>query len=157
MTAGASGAITPAVFSQFGGSESAAKTGFVAGFKQNYIDDATQEGVVVTVLEFKSAGAAQSYLKRTEYQTLSYAGATYKPFTQVPGAVEADGTRQYSGEYAHCVVAATNQYYYQVVYAATQPSGVPIEFYTWAKTQWALLQPAFPGLPTSPSSTTKAG
>ena len=88
---------------------------------------------MVTVLEFSSPKGASNYLKETGSKTLSYAAATYKPFVQVPGAIEADGTKDYAGDYSHGVVAATKDFYFQLVYANALPSPVPIEFYTWAK------------------------
>jgi hypothetical protein len=136
----ARGAMSPALFSQFGGAGSAAQLGFVAGFRQNYVDYGTQEGIAVTVIEFSSPQKASSYLQQTGTKTLNYAAATYKPFTQVPGAIQADGTKAYGGEYSHAVVAATRNFYYQLLYVNASPSPVPQEFYTWAKSQWALLQ-----------------
>jgi hypothetical protein len=136
----ARGAMSPALFSQFGGAGSAAQLGFVAGFKQNYVDYGTQEGIAVTVIEFSSPQDAGAYLQQTVPKTLNYAAATYKPFTQVPDAVQADGTKAYGGEYSHAVVAATRNFYYQLLYVNAAPSPAPQEFYTWAKDQWALLQ-----------------
>jgi hypothetical protein len=85
---------------------------------------------------------------------LSFESSTYKPFTQVPGAVEADGTKAYAGEYSHGVVAVSDHYYFQLVYATTQPAQVPFEFYNWVKTQYVLLQPPSSSATTSVPATT---
>jgi hypothetical protein len=139
-TAGQNGSVSPAVFATYGGAGSAKALGFVAGFKQGYVDYSTEEGLVVTLLEFDSPSDAAAYLKQTAPKTLSYANATYKPFAQVSGAIEADGTKEYGGEYSRGVVAATKDYYFQMVYVTSAPSQFPTEFYTWAKAQWAVLQ-----------------
>jgi hypothetical protein len=140
-TKGASGQIDAQLFSQFGGASAAATIGFVAGFKQNYIDSGTLEGVSVTLLEFKNAADASKYLKATDNQTLSFADATYRPFQSLPGAVEASGTKTYNGNYVHGVVDATGKYYFQFVYEDATSAQVPLEFGDWVQIQWALLQP----------------
>ena len=76
----ASGAITRALFDQFGGVRSPSKFGFVAGFKQNYLNPGTGEGLIVTVIEFKSSRDASDYFAQTRPNTLSYAGATLEAF-----------------------------------------------------------------------------
>jgi hypothetical protein len=138
-TPGANGGITPAVFAQYGGGGSATKLGFVAGFKANYVNSQTQEGIIVTLLEFSSVKRANAYLKQTATKTLSFASATYKPFGALPGATEADGTKVYGGEYPHAVVDAINNYYFQVDYVTAAPATPPIEFPRWVEAQWALL------------------
>jgi hypothetical protein len=140
-TAGASGQITPQLFSQFGGTAVTSATGFVAGFKQNYVDSGTLEGISVTLLEFTKASQASEYLSRTAHQTLSFADATYRPFSVLAGAVEASGTKTYDGNYVHGVVDTTGRYYFQFVYEDAVTNQVPLEFQQWAQIQWALLQP----------------
>lgn len=139
-TQGASGTISPALFAQFGGYGSAAKVGFVAGFKQNYVDYDTEEGIAVTVLEFHSTGAASAYLSVTAPQTLSFAAATHKPFGSIRGSVEADGTKPNGGVYSHAVVMVNRKFYIQLVYFTAQPSPAPIEFTGWANAQYHMLQ-----------------
>lgn len=140
-TKGSSGQITPQLFSQFGGVQSASTTGFVAGFKQNYVDSGTLEGVSVTLLEFTDATRASDYLRQTAPETLTFANATYSPFPALPGAVEASGTKTYDGNYVHGVVASTGPYYFQFVYEDPVSSQVPVEFKSWVQIQWDLLQP----------------
>ena len=111
----ASGAITRALFDQFGGVRSPSKFGFVAGFKQNYVNPGTEEGLIVTVMEFKSSRDASAYFTQTRPSTLSYAGATLKPFPGVPGAFEAEGTKSYNHGYYHAIVDTANNFYFQVV------------------------------------------
>jgi hypothetical protein len=139
-TPGADGAISSEVFDRFGGLGSPSKVGFLAGFKQNYVDDDTEEGIAVTLLEFRSAAAAATYLKVTAPTTLSYAAATHKPFPELPGAIEVDGTKPYGGDYAHGVVMTHGKFYVQLVYATAEPSTPPVEFVSWAKAQYQLAQ-----------------
>jgi hypothetical protein len=139
-TKNASGYITPDVFDQFGGFGSPSKVGFVAGFKQNYVDYDSEEGISVTVLEFQSRNSATSYLSETANDTLSFASATHKPFHQIPGAVEADGTKPYGGEYSHGVVMTAGRFYIQLVYVTSEPATPPIEFANWAKAQYQMLE-----------------
>ena len=140
-TKGASGQITPQVFNQFGGSDHTSASGFIAGFRQNYVDSGTAEGLVATVLEFSSPAKASTYMAETAHQTLSFAAATYSPFGGLTGAVEASGTKTYNGNYVHGVSAATGRYYFQLVYESPDSNAVPIEFASWVKIQWAILQP----------------
>jgi hypothetical protein len=136
-TTGASGVISPAVFDRYGGFGSPAKVGFVAGFKQSYVDYDTEEGIAVTLLEFRSPAAATTYLDDTAPKTLSYAAATHKPFESIPGAIEVDGTKAYAGNYTHGVVMAKGKFYVQLVYATAGPSQTPTEFTSWAKAQYS--------------------
>jgi hypothetical protein len=139
-TPDASGAITPALFDQFGGVRSPSTLGFVTGFKQNYVNPSTGEGLIVTVLEFKSAGDASTYFTQTRPSTLSYAGATIKPFPTVPGAFEADGTKAYNDGYYHAIVDAINNFYFQVAYATPQPAPAPTELGPWAGLEYTVLR-----------------
>lgn len=139
-TPNASGAITPALFDQFGGVRSPSKLGFVAGFKQNYVNESTSEGLVVTVLEFKSFADASAYLSQTRPSTLSYAGATLKSFPSVPGAFEADGTKAYDGGYYHAIVDTASNFYFQIAYATPEPSQAPAELGSWAGLQYTVLK-----------------
>jgi len=136
----ASGAITRALFDQFGGVRSPSKLGFVAGFKQNYVNPGTGEGLIVTVIEFQSAGDARAYLAQTRPSTLSYAGATLKPFLGVPGAFEAEGTKPYNNGYYHAIVDAANNFYFQVAYATPEPSSAPVELGSWAGLEYTVLK-----------------
>jgi hypothetical protein len=139
-TPNASGAISPAVFEQYGGAQSSSKLGFVTGFKQNYINNSTYEGLIVTVMEFKSSKDASAYLTQTKPSTLSFAGATIKPFPSVPGAFVADGTKAYNGGYYHAVVDTANRFYFQVAYESPEPSAAPVELPTWAKLEYDVLK-----------------
>jgi hypothetical protein len=138
-TAGATGTMTAAVFDQAGGSEPAAKAGFVVGYKQNYINADTSEGISVTLIQFSSPADATSYFQATAPRTLSFAAATSTPFAQVPGAIAYAGTKEYGGEYAHGVAMTNGKYYALVVYANVLPGSPPIELYNWAKGQYQLL------------------
>jgi hypothetical protein len=139
-TPAATGSISPAVFDQFGGFGTPSKVGFVAGFKQDFVDYSTEEGIDVTVLEFRSAPDAAAYFKATATKTLSFAAATDKPYQSVPGAIEADGTKSYSGEYAHAVVMTNGKWYAQLAYFTAAPAPTPIEFSGWVKTQYLKLR-----------------
>ncbi|HUJ65239.1 MAG TPA: hypothetical protein VLX59_06865 [Acidimicrobiales bacterium] len=150
-TQGASGQLTPDLFSQYGGVGSASTAGFVAGFKQNYVNDGTEEGIAVTVLEFSSKAKASDYFKATAYKTLSFAAPTYSPVQKLAGAVEASGTRTYDGNYVHGVADATGRFYFQVVYENPNTATVPVEFPIWADAQWELLQPGV-SLPSPPTT-----
>jgi hypothetical protein len=136
----ASGAITPALFDQFGGVRSPSKSGFVAGFKQNYVDPGTDEGLIVTVMEFKSSGDASAYFAQTRPSTLSYAGATLEPFPHVPGAFAAEGTKPYNHGYYHAIVDTANNFYFQVAYATPEPSSAPLELGSWAGLEYTVLK-----------------
>ena len=134
--AGATGTITPAAFSRLGGTGSAAAAGYLTGYRQNYVDSQTAEGLTVTVMKFTSPAAATSYLASTAKETMSLVAPTVRSFAQVPGALELDGTRAYDGEYEHGVVMAHGAYYASVVYVTLQPVTLPMEFYDWAKVQY---------------------
>jgi hypothetical protein len=135
-----SGAITPALFEQFGGVKSPSKFGFVAGFKQNYVNPSTSEGLVVTVMEFKSSKDASTYFAQTRPNTLSYAGATLKPFPRMPGAFEADGTKPYNHGYYRAIVDTVNNFYFQIAYATIVPASAPIELGSWAGLEYTVLK-----------------
>jgi hypothetical protein len=147
-TPGESGQLTTQLFSQFGGGEAASTGGFVAGFKQNYVNTGTEEGLSVTLLEFSSSAKASAYYKSTEYKTLSFAAPTYGPLPKLAGAVEATGTKQYNGNYVRGMADSTGRFYFQMVYADPNSSAVPVEFPIWAAAQWELLQPGV-SLPTT--------
>jgi len=136
----ASGAITRALFDQFGGVRSPAKLGFVAGFKQNYLNPGTDEGLIVTVIEFRSSKDASAYFTQTRPSTLSYAGATLKRFPGVPGAFEAEGTKPYNHGYYHAIVDTANNFYFQVAYVSPEPSPAPVELGPWAGLECTVLK-----------------
>jgi len=79
------------------------------------------------VIEFKASRDASAYFAQTRPSTLSYAGATLKPFHSVPGAFEAEGTKPYNHGYYHAIFGTANHFYFQVAYAAPQPSSAPVE------------------------------
>ncbi|MGA3216545.1 MAG: hypothetical protein ABSD97_12760 [Acidimicrobiales bacterium] len=135
-----SGAITQALFDQYGGVRSPSKLGFVAGFKQNYLNPGTDEGLIVTVIEFKSSKYATTYFAETRPNTLSYAGATLKPFPRIPGALAAEGTKPYNHGYYHAIVGTANNFYFQVAYATPEPSSAPVELGQWADLQYTVLK-----------------
>jgi hypothetical protein len=139
-TPGASGAMTRALFDQFGGVRSPATLGFVAGFKQNYVNTTTDEGLIVTVIEFKTSEGARAYFAETRPTTLSYAGAVLKPFSSIPGAFEANGTKAYDHGYYHAIVDTANNFYFQVVYATPEPSPAPVELGPWANLEYTVLE-----------------
>lgn len=134
------GTITPAVFDQFGGIGSPTRSGFVAGYRQNYVDYSTEEGLSITLLEFSSASDAATYLRRTAPETLSAAAPTRKPFSLIPEAVEVDGTKGYGGDYSHAMLMSKGPVYAQFVYATSGPEPLPTEFYTWSRVQYSLLR-----------------
>ncbi|MGP8182155.1 MAG: hypothetical protein ACLP1E_15490 [Acidimicrobiales bacterium] len=136
----ASGAITQALFDQFGGVRSPSKFGFVAGFKQNYVNPSTGEGLIVTVMEFKSSRDASAYFNQTRPNTLSYAGATLKPFPRIPGAFAAEGTKPYNRGYYHAIVDTADNFYFQVAYATPEPSSAPVELGSWAGLEYTVLK-----------------
>jgi len=147
-TPGESGQLTPQLFSQFGGGDASSTAGFVAGFKQNYINSGTEEGLSITLLEFSSPAKASDYYKATEYKTLSFAAPTYGPLPKLAGAVEATGTKPYDGNFVRGMADSTGRFYFQIVYADPNSSEVPVEFPIWAAAQWELLQPGV-SLPTT--------
>ena len=138
-TPGANGRISPSLFARFGGIDSATKANFVGGFKGNYVNVNTQEGISVEILEFKSPTAASAYLKATATKTLSFTAATYSPYPDIPGATHVEGTKAYAGAYDHGVVMVRGKYYALFVYATNAPSQEPIEFPGWVKAQYATL------------------
>ena len=69
-TTGATGTMTPAVFQQAGGLPPSANSGFVVGYKQNYINSLTSEGITITLLQFANTAKAASYFAETSSQTL---------------------------------------------------------------------------------------
>lgn len=141
-TPGAVGQITPALFDRYGGDTSPVRAAFVAGFKANYVDESTGEGISVTILQFKSPTTASRYLVETAPQTLSYAAATHTPYPSIPGAIAVDGTKPYAGEYAHGVLMVRGDFYAQVVYVNVSDLPAPIELKSWAVAQYDRLPPA---------------
>jgi hypothetical protein len=138
-TPGANGQITPAVFATFGGARGPSSYGYVAGFKGNYVDRSTSEGISVTILQFKNATGANSYLKTTATRTLSFVAPTYAPYPPIPGAIAIDGTKVSSGNYDHAVAMARGRFYALFVYATTAPAPAPLEFAYWVKDQYTRL------------------
>ena len=136
----ASGAITPALFDQFGGVRSPSESGFAAGFKQNYVNPSTGEGLIVTVMEFRSSKDASAYFAQTRPSTLSYAGARLEPFTRIPGAFAAEGTKPYNHGYYHAIIDTANNFYFQIAYATPEPSQAPIELGSWAALEYTVLK-----------------
>jgi hypothetical protein len=138
-TPGANGQINRSLFATFAGIDNATKADFVAGFKGNYINIDTQEGISVEILQFKSSAAASAYLRATATKTLSFAAATYSPYPDIPGATRVEGTRAYAGAYDHAVVMVRGKLYSLFVYATNGPSQEPIEFPGWVEAQYAKL------------------
>jgi hypothetical protein len=138
-TVGATGTMTPTVFDQDGGAGSASKAGFVVGYKQDYIDTDTVEGLTVTLIEFSTEEDAVSYFQDTAPETLSYAAATRSTFSQIPGALAFAGTKEYAGEYAHGIALTNGKYYALVVYVNALSGTPPFELGEWAKAQYLLL------------------
>lgn len=136
----ASGAMSRALFDEFGGVRSPSKLGFVAGFKQSYVNPDTGEALIVTVIEFKSPSDAGTYFSHTRPMTLSYAKATVKPFAGIPGAFEAVGTKSYNHGYYHAIVDTANNFYFQVAYATPERAPVPVEFGYWGGLEYAVLK-----------------
>jgi hypothetical protein len=139
-TNGANGLITPALFSGFGGVGTAAQAGFVEGYKVNYVDTDTEEGLTITVLQFKSPAKASKYLGGSAAKTLSFAAPTSKPFPKIPGALQFDGTKAYDGNFDHGVVMSRGDYYALMVYETTQQVVVPVEFSGWANLEYRILK-----------------
>jgi hypothetical protein len=133
------GVITPAVFDGFGGVGSPKSSGFVAGFRESYVDYSTEEGLSITLLTFKNASDAMRYLKESLPKTLEYTSPTTKAFTPIPTGIELSGTKAYGGDYLHGMVMVHAKTYAQVVYATSVSAPVPIEFYTWTKVQYDLI------------------
>jgi hypothetical protein len=139
-TPNASGAITQALFNQYGGAGSPSKLGFVAGFKQSYVNPGPDEALIVTVIEFKSSSDASAYFAQTRPNTLSYAAATLKPFPRVPGAFEAEGTKPYNHGYYHAIVDTASNFYFQIAYATPERSSAPVELGSWAGLEYTVLK-----------------
>ncbi|MGA2529080.1 MAG: hypothetical protein ABSG36_07950 [Acidimicrobiales bacterium] len=136
----ASGAMSQALFDQFGGVRSPTKLGFVTGFRQSYLNTGTNEALIVTVIEFKSSRGASAYFTQTRPSTLSYAGATLRPFHSVPGSFEADGTKPYNHGYYHAIFGTANNFYFQVAYATPETSAAPVELRSWAGLEYRVLK-----------------
>lgn len=136
-TPGANGQITPALFSTFGGVKSSSNAGFVAGFKGNYVNATSTEGISITIIEFRSAAAAAAYFGATANQALAYTVPRYSAYLNIPGAVQIDGTKPYAGDYDHGVVMTRGKYYSLFVYATIAPASIPVEFPYWVKTQYS--------------------
>ena len=100
----------------------------------------TGEGLIVTVMEFKSSKDASAYFAQTRPSTLSYAGATLKPFPRIPGAFAAEGTKPYNHGYYHAIVDTANNFYFQIAYATPEPSSAPIELGSWAGLEYTVLK-----------------
>jgi hypothetical protein len=135
-----SGAVTKALFDQFGGVRSPTTLGFVAGFKQSYVNPATSEGLIVTVLEFETSADADGYFSETRSSTLSYARATLAAFSSLPGAIEAAGTKAYNNGYYHAIVDTVNNFYFQVAYASPAAGPAPVELGPWSELQYTVLK-----------------
>lgn len=136
----ASGVMTVALFDEFGGVRSPSKLGFVAGFKQSYLNSSTDEALIVTVIEFKSTKDATAYFDQTRPSTLSYAAATITPFHSVPGAFEAEGKKAYNHGYYTAIFDADNNFYFQIAYAVPEQSSPPVELGSWAALEYAVLK-----------------
>jgi hypothetical protein len=139
QTNGAAGAISPGVFSQYGGSQSASEAGFLAGYRENYVDGYDPDGVSVTLMKFDNAQKASAYFATVGRKTLSFAAATITPFTLIPGALSVAGTKEYGGEWANGIVFTTGSYYVSVVYVNADQGAPPGELKQWAKSQWLML------------------
>jgi hypothetical protein len=139
QTSGATGAVSPQVFTAYGGAAAAAQDGFVAGYKENYVDQVDPDGVAVTLFKFATAVDAAAYFSSTASKTLSFSHPTITPFNLIPGAVSVVGTKAYAGDWQSAIVFATEQYYVSVVWVQTGPGPPPVQLRTWSKAQWLLL------------------
>ncbi len=140
-TVGATGSITPAAFTSLGGGGTAAQAGFVAGYRDNYVNNSTNEALTITIMQFKSGAGASSYLARTAGETLTGSAPIRRPFAPIPGATEITATKAYSGEWAYGVVMAHGVYYASVVYVNLQQmTSLPIQFDQWATVQYVNLR-----------------
>jgi hypothetical protein len=137
----ASGQMSPQLFTQYDGYEPAQKAGFVAGFTQAYSDPGTEEGLLVTVIEFHTPAEAAAYYQATSHRVLNAAKPTYQPMAKLTGATEAYGTRTYDGNYVHGASDSTGRFYFLLVYEDPNTAEYPTEFSLWADAQWELLQP----------------
>jgi hypothetical protein len=135
----ATGVMTPAVFEQAGGSEDAAKAGFLGGYKVNYLDPTAPDALTITVIEFSSASDAARYFAATAPNELSYAGAVEKADPHIPGAVSVVGTKAYGGEYSQGVVMSRGKFYASVIYVNQFRGTAPAELTTWALREYGLL------------------
>ena len=138
-TPGAAGIMTSQLFSEYGGGQSASKAGFVSGYRIGYIDPATNEGISVTVIKFRSPRDATTYMNATVPKTLNLAAATYSPYRSIPGAVAVDGSQEYLGGWQHGVVMTRNKFYALFVYAVAAQSPAPLEFQAWVADEYRLL------------------
>lgn len=129
--AGTSGSISIA---QAGGSKLA--KGFQSGYLQTYTNATTGEAILVTIMKFDTGATAGAFFQATATHTLTVVAPKSKPFTEIPGAVELDGTKADRGYYEHGVVMDKGSYYASVVYATTNDGALPIEFYDWTKVQY---------------------
>lgn len=138
-SAGASGQILPGVFRQNAGVRAADAIGFRGGFRENYTDPTTNEGLAVTVLEFSTAHEVQRYFRDSLPKTLNYVAPHTKPFADIPGAVELDGTKLFNGETVYGVVMTRGSRYALITYAILAQTIPPVEFSTWAQSQYRKL------------------
>ncbi len=138
-TKGATGAVTPDVFSQYGGYNSASTAGFVAGYKQGYADGYGSDGLAITLFKFATASDAQAYFQASAPRTLSLAEAQIAPFSLIPAALYVTGTKEYGGEYAHAIVFNRGAYYVDVTYVNVANGPAPGELKLWAKAQYLQL------------------
>jgi hypothetical protein len=138
-TPGATGAITPDLFGEYGGLSSASQAGFVAGYKQGYADQTAPDGLAITLLKFATTPDARTYFQQTAPKTLALAAARIKPFALIPGAISVTGTKLYQGEYAQGVVFNRGVYYVSVIYVNTYAGTAPGELTLWAKDQYLQL------------------
>jgi hypothetical protein len=136
---GAEGAITPDVFAQYAGGETATKAGYQAGYRINYENPATNEALSITLMQFRSPHDAQAYQQRTAPQTLNLAAATHTPYSAIPGAVAVNGTQAYQGDYQHGVIMTRGDYYCLFVYIVSEQSPTPVEYPGWVSEQYRLL------------------
>jgi hypothetical protein len=139
QTSGATGAVSPQVFTAYGGDRNAAEEGFVAGYKENYVDEVNPDAVVLTLFEFGTAAAATAYFSHTAPKTLSFARPSITPFKFIPGAISVVGTKPYGGNWQSGVVFATDRYYASVFWVQTAPGTAPVQLTTWSKAQWLKL------------------
>jgi hypothetical protein len=91
-------------------------------------------------MEFRSSRDATAYFAQTRPSTLSYAGATLKPFARVQGAFEAVGTKAYDHGYYTAIVDTANNFYFQVAYAVPELARAPVELGLWANLEYTVLK-----------------
>lgn len=139
-SAGATGSITPAAFASVGGAPPAENRTFISGFRDNYVNTSTSEGLTITIMRFKTSADAAGYLKTTAGETLTAWDPKVQPFRSVPGAIEYGATKPYDGEWAYGVVMTRGPYYASVVYAnVLQMTTLPVQFSQWATVQYVNL------------------